>query len=84
MSTGYVRLAALWMIPLAIVSCSSDSPQRESAVTSSAETDTAEPASAEPEAATGETERADATAALLPAAVEIGRASCRERVFVGV
>lgn len=69
MSTGTVRLAALWMIPLAIVSCSSDSPQREAAAPSSADTSTAETASAEPEAATGETASADATAALLPPAV---------------
>ncbi len=62
MSTGYARLAALWLIPLAIVSCSSDSPQRDSAAPADA-------SEAEPARAPAAAEPATApSAALLPAA----------------
>ncbi|MCL1634268.1 hypothetical protein M2650_06430 [Luteimonas sp. SX5] len=62
MSTGYVRLAALWLIPLAIVSCSSDSPQRDSAMPAGASE--AEPADVPDAAAPA----AAPSAALLPEA----------------
>lgn len=63
MSTAYLRLAAFSLIPLAIVSCSSDSPKRESAAPET-------PATAETAAAeSADMERADTTPALLTAAV---------------